>query len=263
MEAAAFGAAPGTAPLPAATNADEVWLRAVALGGQGRYSAARSELARLRVLARTQPALQSLARSTAASYLRQLGWHRLAAVQDGAALALAARAGAEPSARQAHFDALTGLAADALGSGRLPLGRRLLQRCDDELSAERETPALWRQRIRFQWVAAEISLAGGAGIPALAFAEAGYRHSMQHSSLRHQVKSRLLVAAALSAVDRVDESRALAGEVVEQCAEQRLLPLRWAAAMLLAGGDEGSAAMASALESAREIESFGGSFRTM
>ncbi|MFZ0833086.1 MAG: hypothetical protein WAM92_08390, partial [Mycobacterium sp.] len=38
LAAAAFGDDPGRWPLPAATTPRELWLRAVAAGGQGRYA---------------------------------------------------------------------------------------------------------------------------------------------------------------------------------------------------------------------------------
>ena len=47
LSAVAFGADPGRWPLPSATDPDELWLRAVAAGGQGRYASARADLAEL------------------------------------------------------------------------------------------------------------------------------------------------------------------------------------------------------------------------
>src|ERR1700756_3542269 len=123
LAAAAFGDRPGSWPLPTATTPQQLWLRAVASGGQGRYGSAYRDLAELR---RSGPAgrLVSLAHSTQASFLRQLGWHILARGWDGRALALA---GADPEARA---DALIGLAADALGVGRFAAAATLLARVD-------------------------------------------------------------------------------------------------------------------------------------
>ncbi|ETA94057.1 hypothetical protein O979_23725, partial [Mycobacterium avium subsp. paratuberculosis 10-4404] len=103
---AAFGDRPDRWPLPAAGTPAQLWLRAVAAGGQGRYGAALHDLARLRRTA-TAGRLASLAHSTQGSFLRQLGWHALARGWDGRALALA---GDDP---EAGADALIGLAADA------------------------------------------------------------------------------------------------------------------------------------------------------
>lgn len=151
LVAAAFGSSPGAHPLPAAHGPEQNWLRAVALGGQGRYAAARAELARVRG---TGGVWSSFGASTEASLLRQLGGHRAAAVLDGRALAeagslrtssgntvaawrdvgtVAARRDVDVVA--AWCDAATGLAADALGRGRLAVCGSLLDRCAAALDA--------------------------------------------------------------------------------------------------------------------------------
>src|ERR1700758_2991032 len=123
LAAAAFGDRPGSWPLPTAATPQQLWLRAVAAGGQGRYGSAYRDLAEAR---RTGPTARwvSLAHSTQASFLRQLGWHALARGWDGRAVALA---GEDPEARA---DALIGLAADALGVGRFAAAATLLARAD-------------------------------------------------------------------------------------------------------------------------------------
>ena len=84
----AFGDDPGRWPLPRASTPHEMWLRAVAAGGQGRYSNAITDLDGLCRLQRSGP-LVSLAHSTRASFLRQLGWHDRARRWDGRATAVA------------------------------------------------------------------------------------------------------------------------------------------------------------------------------
>ena len=66
----------------------ELWLRAVVAGGQGRYGSALADLAGGASRGRVGP-LVSLAHSTRASFLRQLGWHDRARAWDGRASALA------------------------------------------------------------------------------------------------------------------------------------------------------------------------------
>jgi len=250
LTAAAFGDRPGASPLPAATDPHRRWLRAVALAGQGFYSGARAELTRLQREV-TEGPLASLAASTEASLLRQLGWHRQAAAHDGRAFALARAAVPrlpEETTRivEAQCDALTGLAADALGCGRLGLSRRLLAQCADLLGAAGADPAagddtaekgtdFWRQRIRLHWVTAETALASGD------FATAK-QHSAQASaradlspSVRHRVKSDLLRAASATGDPDLGPARVLVADVSERCAEHGLVPLRWAAAMLAHG----------------------------
>lgn len=220
---AAFGASPGAAELPPSRDGRQAWLRAVALGGQGRYAAARAELGLVRARAGGDANLLSLASSTEASFLRQVGFHALATEYDGVAV----RVGKAP---YAVADALTGLAADALGQGRFALSSRLLTRATD--CAEQ---AGLRQRIRLRWVTAELAMATGAGAAALASAEAAVELAAASPSVRHRVKSALLRAAALGCCGDVAAAVAAAGDVIEHCREQRLTPLRWAAGMLCAG----------------------------
>ncbi|MFI9406556.1 hypothetical protein [Nocardia sp. NPDC052316] len=266
----AFGARPGyaAAELPTAADALGSWYRAVILGGQGRYAAARAELRIVRARS-TDPVLLSLAASTEGSLLRQLGWHARAAACDGRAAALvSARAlgdRAVDSVRpeppfergDAISDALTGLAADALGVGRVALAWRLLAR------GETVRPAAelgWRPAIRRQWVSAETALAAGTVEPAGTHAAAALELAERAPSVRHLVKSRLLVAAAAAAAGDHDRSRELAEQVAEQCREHGLLPLRWASAMLRAGLAVPGAA-AEARDCAAAIVRRGGRFR--
>jgi hypothetical protein len=156
----AFGADPGRWPLPSAKTAEERWLRAVALGGQGRYATATAELEALARLQDRGP-FPARALSTRASFLRQLGWHSHARTWDGRALALA---GMDADARA---DALIGLAADALGVGRFPLSARLLARAREVVDAG----ASARLPVRLAWVSAELAMATGDGAAAVGHAE--------------------------------------------------------------------------------------------
>ncbi|MEO9221159.1 MAG: hypothetical protein ABI251_05165 [Mycobacteriaceae bacterium] len=235
---AAFGACPGLHPLPPATTAESRWWRAVALGGQGRYAAAEVELATvLRDAAGASgTSLTSLAASTQGSHLRQAGQHAAARPWD-------ARALLATTAPPARTDALVGLAADALGTGQTEVAHRLLARAQPGLAA-----AGWRGTMRWHWVAAEIALCEGARSGAHAHAEQGVRLAVQCASVRHQVKSQLLLAAALGGED----GATLAGELLEQAQEHGLLPLHWAAAMLLTALKPGSPAVATRLQSTTE-----------
>ncbi|MBF6465047.1 hypothetical protein IU427_07590 [Nocardia beijingensis] len=274
---AAFGADPGraAADLPPASDALGGWYRAVVLGGQGRYAAARAELRRVCNHSR-DPVLLSLAGSTEGSFLRQLGWHERAAAFDGraAAVILAADPGTEatavggappepgaylPGRADAICDALTGLAADALGTGRLALAARLLRR---SASAARQYGAGWRPAIRLGWVSAETALATGDFESAAEHAAGALELADRSPSVRHQVKSRLLVAAADVARDARGASGVSAEDVAAQCREHGLLPLRWACAMLRAGSGTENAAVEAA-ECAAVIARAGGALRPM
>ncbi|MGD1347686.1 hypothetical protein [Mycobacterium seoulense] len=225
VAAAAFGDQPGTWPLPTAVTPEELWLRAVAAGGQGRYGSASRDLSALR---RGAPSgrLASLAHSTQGSFLRQLGWHTLARGWDGRALALA---GADAEART---DALIGLAADALGIGRFAAAAALLARADAELDAG---PLPDRQPVRRAWVAAELAMARGDGEVAVRHAGEAVRlaGAMAIPSARHAVKSEVVLAAALCSAGAAERAGATAEAALDAASALGLVPLRWAVACLL------------------------------
>ncbi|MFG1794307.1 hypothetical protein [Nocardia sp. NPDC049149] len=267
----AFGPTPGraAAELPAAGSALGSWYRAVILGGQGRYAAARAEL-RIIYADSVDPVLISLAASTEGSLLRQLGWHDRAAVLDGRAVAMVTNTSlgdraVDPAAgpdypfgrADALGDALTGLAADALGTGRTALAWRLLRRGEEAVPPDRLG---WRPALRRQWVSAETALAAGAFEAATGHAAAALALAERGPSVRHLVKSRLLVAAAAAATGDHDRSRMLAEQVTSQCREHGLVPLRWASAMLR-GGLGVPGAVAEAERCAAIISRRGGRFR--
>lgn len=221
---AAFGDQPGRWPLPAATTPHELWLRAVACGGQGRYGSAYRDLATLR---RGGPRrLVSLAHSTQGSFLRQLGWHDLARGWDGRALALA---GDDPEARA---DALIGLAADALGVGRFAAAATLLARADRVLTPG---PVPDRLPLRRRWVAAELAMVRGEGESAVGHATEAVElaGAMAVASARHRVKSDVVLAAALCGAGRTERARAVAEAALDATGRLNLIPLRWALACLL------------------------------
>jgi hypothetical protein len=221
----AFGDDPGRWPLPAATSPLERWLRAVAAGGQGRYGSA---LADLDVLdrARLHGPLASLAASTRASFLRQLGGHHLARAWDGRAWALAG------SDVAAGADALVGLAADALGVGRFALSHRLLCRARDVMSGANEV-ASGRLPVRLAWVSAELAMFTGDAAGAVGHAEAAVELASQGDSTRHGVKSQVVLAAALCSAGQVAASRRVAEAALETTERLGLVPLSWALACLL------------------------------
>jgi hypothetical protein len=225
---AAFGDDPGRWPLPDATTPLQIWQRAVAAGGQGRYA---SGFADLDAVGRTPGVgpVASLALSTRASFLRQLGRHVDARPWDGRALALAR------SDADARADALIGLAADALGIGRFGVSARLLQRAREVLG-DASRPRL---PVRFGWVSAELAMFTGDGAAALEHAERAVGLAASTGSVRHAVKSDVVLAAALCSSGDADGSRRVADVTLEVTQRLGLLPLSWALACLLL--DVGSA----------------------
>jgi hypothetical protein len=247
---AAFGATPQRWPLPAAVESHDLWLRAVAAGGQGRYASASADLATLHRCA--DPSLRSLAASTRASFLRQLGGHQAARRWDGEAVA---QTTADPPARA---DALIGLAADALGVGRFAASRRLLGIAGAMVGETADV----RLPVRFGWVSAELAMARGDGPDAVRQARDAVAAAAAFGSARHRVKSDVVLAAALCTVGDLPGCRQIADAAFEAADRLGLVPLRWALASLLAG--VGSAArspadVSRALEtSADEVRQRGG-----
>ncbi|BBZ26964.1 hypothetical protein MMAD_12590 [Mycolicibacterium madagascariense] len=228
----AFGPDPGRWPLPAATTADELWLRAVAAGGQGRYASALSDLDRL-ARARPEPVLASHAFGTRASFERQLGRHEVARSWDGRAVAAAGQD------VEAAADALIGLAADALGRGRFALSRQLLERAADLLGN-----ASGRVAIRLSWVSAELAMCTGRGSQAVGYAEAAVRAAEGWPSARHAAKSQVVLAAALCGAGDLDAARRVAQQAWETTERLGLVPLSWALTCLL--HDVGGSSLAAA-----------------
>ncbi|MFD6065313.1 hypothetical protein [Rhodococcus wratislaviensis] len=259
---AAFGADPGACPLPASDVPVERWMRAVAWGARGHYSRSRAELDALTRGGVAEPAVASLAWSTQASLLRQLGWHGVASGFDGRALAVVGTGLGDDGVLvdEARCDALTGLAADALGCGRLALGRRLLDRCSEYLD-ERAPDELWRQRVRRHWVSAELLLAGGDFVSARRHAETAAEISEAAGSARHHVKSDLLRSASMTGEPDSGPAARLAADVLDRCDGYGLIPLKWAAAMLLGGVTSDSRAEAVREECEAVIRARGGRFR--
>jgi hypothetical protein len=248
---AAFGKNPERWPLPPATTPHELWLRAVVAGGQGRYGSALTDLARLLRL-RRGGSLVSLAHSTRASFLRQLGWHTNARTWDGRALACAG------SDVEASADAFVGLAADALGVGRFAASTRALDRARKLLSES--APA--RLPVRLAWVSSELAMARGAGDQAVVHAQRAVELAASLGSVRHAVKSDVILAAALCSAGDVAQSRAVADAALQACERHGMIPLQWALACVLAdiGSATHSAQEVAAIrdESADTVRSRGG-----
>ncbi|MFD6196087.1 hypothetical protein ACFWE3_05225 [Mycobacteriaceae bacterium NPDC060252] len=224
---AAFGPHPAIWPFLPASAPEDAWLRAVALGGAGRYAAAHAELNAVEVPRGRTDRLASLALSTRASLLRQLGWHALARGFDGRALAMA-HADAE-----ARSDALVGLAADALGLGRFALAHALLGQAQ-RLSAHGDVRWPWRLPLRLAWVHAELAMVSGDGARSLRYARTAERLALDVPSVRHQVKTAMVLAAALSSAGDLAESAVVAARGLQAATAHGLVPLRWALAAMLA-----------------------------
>ncbi len=224
----AFGSKPALWPLPSESGPAELWLRAVAAGGQGRYASALADLDRLRRGVAHGP-VASLALSTEASLHRQLGWHDRARSLDGRAFGLA------DGNPESGADALIGLAADALGVGRGAASERALRRAADLVAAAPTS----RVPVRYAWVSAELAMVLGDGRSAIDHATVAVDLAHDLGSVRHRVKSQVILAAARCCSGELTAARRAADGALSDAGRHGLIPLRWAAACLLA--DIGSA----------------------
>ena len=174
-ERAAFHGPPGNA-VPALEDAVELanrhdrlaeahaasWLLGVAQAARGQFGTALnllgSVMGPLRAAmsgAETAPELRlfgALAAATVASVHRQLGRHSVA--WDFDILGLTA-ADAMPGLDEALFDCRLGLASDAIGLGEADIAATELANATRIAEAH---PDWWRQRVRVDWVRAEIAL---------------------------------------------------------------------------------------------------------
>ncbi len=178
----------------AAEMAAAGWLLGVALGAGGRYGGALTVLSPLVDAGRAPEApperrlFAALAAATIASVHRQLGRHAVARASDLESLALADGGG------EAAFDALVGLASDAVGldepeeaTARLDQARALVPERSDEW---------WRQRVRLGWAEAEVLMLEGEVDRAVDTALAAVQRAEDARAPRHVAKGLLILGIA-------------------------------------------------------------------
>lgn len=235
----AFGAVPGrVVTVRPGTGAADRWVAAVALGGQGHYARAATLLLGLLHDPAAPQVVAAHAAVTLASHRRQLGGHAAARRYDALGLRLATDATAVPgvpSAAVARADALTGLAADALGTGDLRGSHDLLARATAACTVV-DPAGADRSAIRAGWVAAELALFSGDAPAASRAADAAAARAAGSRSSRHRVKS-----AIVAGVSRAAARPAAAPDVLLEldalaAASLRLglLPLHWPASLAAA-----------------------------
>jgi hypothetical protein len=259
VAAVAFGAEPG-APVRVRPGAPplERWYVAVALGGQGCYAAAAAALEPLLVRPAVPVAVAAHAAVTLAAHRRQLGGHVAARPYDALGLRLACSVRDDPHglALAARLDALVGLAADAVGTAAPDTAKRLLYRANELLERanaqvtvndggdhsdwaavgdEARSNWSWRPSVRLGWVRAELALACGDAAGAVEPARAALGLARVAGSVRHVLKSRIVLAVA-EAVAGASSTKAVAElDAAAESAEQyRLLPLVWPARLAAA-----------------------------
>lgn len=170
------------------------WLLGVALAAGGRYGGALTVLSPLVDAGRAPAAtaesrlFAALSAASIASVHRQLGRHAVARASDLEALSLTDGSG------EAAFDALVGLASDAVGldeydeaSARLGQARALVPARDEQW---------WRQRVRLDWAQAEVQLLDGQVDQAVDTALLAVRRAEGARAPRHVAKGLLILGLA-------------------------------------------------------------------
>jgi hypothetical protein len=268
-ERAAFHGPPGTA-VPAleeavalATSSGRLaeataatWLLGVAQASRGRFGTALTLLGGVMGPLRdalsgadTAPELRlfgALAAATVASVHRQLGRHTVAWEFD--ALGLTA-ADALPGLDEAVFDCRLGLASDAVGLGEIEIAGTELGVAAGLAEIH---PDWWRQRVRLDWVRAEIALLEADPIAAQeAASEAIDAAELAHAP-RHVAKGLLFLGVAKAHLGSPDTVTTLrrAATLAEQLGTT---PLIWQARALVGAllAEEDPPTSARSLQAAR------------
>jgi tetratricopeptide (TPR) repeat protein len=213
-----------------AEMAAAAWLLGVALGAGGRYGGALTVLAPLVEAGQvegTAPERRlfgALSSATIASIHRQLGRHAIAREADLDALELTDGTG------EAAFDALLGLASDAVG----------LDESDEAIDRLAQAEAVlpgrgdewWRQRVRLGWTRAEVAILSGRTEDAAEHAAEAVKRAEDARAPRHVAKGLLLLGLAQVAAGE-DEAAATLRRSATFAESLGVLPLIWPSRALL------------------------------
>lgn len=204
------------------------WLLAVCLAAAGRFGAAIESLDQVVGMreedSADRAAVAALGESTLASVHRQLGRHAEARTHDELALTRSHGRG------EAGFDALLGLAADAVGLGERDVARAHLESAvglvDDRVE-------WWRQRVRLGWVRAEVALLVGDPEAAIAAAGAAVELAEHSGAPRHVAKGLLFQGVAQVEAGRPEQAATTLRRGAFLAESLGTLPLLWPARAVL------------------------------
>jgi hypothetical protein len=229
------------------------WLLGVCLSASGRYG---SSMVVLEPIAGSDPEapdkrlFASLAAATLASVSRQLGRHSDGRATDERALLLAG------DAPEARFDAVLGLAADSVGLGDVPAAEAALA---EAVAASDGRSDWWRQRVRLDWVRAEIALLGERPAEAVSHATAAVSRAEASGAPRHVAKGLLFLGVAPLQGGAVDDAAPTLRRAATLAESLACVPLIWPARAVLGAlispthPAEGAAALGSARTAVRQI----------
>ena len=200
------------------------WLLGVCRTATGRYGQALAGLTAV-VSDSTLPAVdRALPAAAVATVQRQLGRHGQAREWDQVALQ-----SAEGSA-EAACEAWLGLAADAVGLREPEASADALAAVDAFLT----DPALWwRQRIRVDWIRAELALLADQPAVARAAAERALDAAESAGAPRHIAKSLLIAGVAATAQGHPEAAMDLLSRAAVLAEGLGALPLVWPSRAML------------------------------
>lgn len=204
------------------------WLLGVCLASAGRFGAALSVLDPLAAHDPTEPQRRmfcALSAATVASIHRQLGRHEDGRRHDERALALA------DATPEAQFDAMLGLAADSVGLDDAPAATEHLA---DAARLTEARPEWWRQRVRLDWVRAEVALLTDQPAEAVTAAGAAIALAEQSGAPRHVAKGLLFLGVAQVQVGEETEAAPTLRRAASLAESLGALPLVWPSRAVLA-----------------------------
>jgi len=229
------------------------WLLGVCLGSAGRYGAAMQVLEPLATSWPEEPdrrLFASLAAGTLGSVFRQLGRHAEGRQIDQRALELAG------DAPEAAFDAVLGLAADAVGLGEVTHADAALAEAVRLADGRGDW---WRQRVRLDWVRAEIALLREHADEAVARATSAVTLAEASGAPRHVAKGLLFCGVSQVQAGDYDEAASSLRRAATLAESLGCIPLVWPARAVLGAlvaptsAAESTAALASARTVVRQI----------
>ncbi|MGH8970219.1 MAG: hypothetical protein ACRDV1_09755 [Actinomycetes bacterium] len=224
------------------------WLLGVCLVSSGRYGGALEVLEPLADLptGRTPAGdiFAALAGAALGSLHRQLGRHEDSLGYDERALARTDGSG------EAGFDALLGLASDRVGLGDEAAARTELGRAAALADGRTEW---WRQRVRLDWVRAEVDLLAGDPGAAATAAHRAIDLAERSGAPRHVAKGLLFLGVAQVEAGSTGEAATTLRRGALLAESLGALPLQWPARAVLGAlvAEDGGEESARSLESAR------------
>lgn len=202
------------------------WREGWALAAMGRYGGALTALDSC-----NEPLPSAAAAVTRASILRQVALHAEASVADAAARAALDHAPSGPQRAELAAAVAIGEVADAVGLGD---DDRLAGRLEAATAAVAATTS-WRQRLRLGWVTGEVAMVERRWNQAADAFTAAAGLAGEAGAVRHHAKSMVFVAAASSSAGDRANAGLLAAEALRSATIVGADPIRWPAALVLAG----------------------------